>query len=177
MSFVDPVSDWYSASVPVFIYVISYNIGPRYNGTQLYKDNLGWLQWRKYWQHNIIQWPTLLRSSKRASEVLQLITGPYHSHMWAAKCSITLCWKVSWTMWAYTKSWCISSTAFGHCRDPARQHCRGPGKMSEWPWSAWSPGARLFQSLWHCRTPTTYWKTRVLWDQGEHARVDHSIVD
>ena len=49
--------------------------------------------------------------------------------------------------------------------------------MSEWPWSAWSPGARLFQSLRHCRTPTTYWKTWVLWYQGEHTRVDHSMVD
>ena len=27
---------WYSASVPVIIHVISYNIGPRYNGTRLY---------------------------------------------------------------------------------------------------------------------------------------------
>ena len=36
VSFVDPGSDWYSASVPVIIYVISYNIGPRYNGTRLY---------------------------------------------------------------------------------------------------------------------------------------------
>ena len=32
----DPVSDWYSASVSVIIYVISYNIGPHYNGTGLY---------------------------------------------------------------------------------------------------------------------------------------------
>ena len=36
VSFVDPASDWYSASVPVNIYEISYNIGPRYNGTRLY---------------------------------------------------------------------------------------------------------------------------------------------
>ena len=36
MSFVDPASDRYSAWVPVIIHVISYNIGPRYNGTQLY---------------------------------------------------------------------------------------------------------------------------------------------
>ena len=35
VSFVDPAYDWYSASVPVIIYVISYNIGP-HNGTQLY---------------------------------------------------------------------------------------------------------------------------------------------
>ena len=33
------------------------------------------------------------------------------------------------------------------------------------------------QSLRHCRIPTTYWKTRVLWDQGENARVDHSMID
>ena len=38
MSFVDPVSVWCSAPVPVIIYVISYSIGARYNGTQLYKD-------------------------------------------------------------------------------------------------------------------------------------------
>ena len=33
MSFVDLASDWYSASVPVIIFVISYNIGPCYKGT------------------------------------------------------------------------------------------------------------------------------------------------
>ena len=32
----DPASDWYSASVPVIIHVISYNIGLHYNGIQLY---------------------------------------------------------------------------------------------------------------------------------------------
>ena len=32
VSFVDPASDWYSASVPVIIHVISYNTGSRYNG-------------------------------------------------------------------------------------------------------------------------------------------------
>ena len=36
MSFLDPVSDWYSASVPVISYVIYYTIGPRYNGTRLH---------------------------------------------------------------------------------------------------------------------------------------------
>ena len=36
VSSVDPSFDWYSASVPVNIYVISYNIGPCYNGTRLY---------------------------------------------------------------------------------------------------------------------------------------------
>ena len=34
--FVDPSSDWYSALVPVMSQLISYNIGPRYNGTSLY---------------------------------------------------------------------------------------------------------------------------------------------
>ena len=34
--FVDPASDWYSAIVTLVIHVISYTIGPRYNGTQLY---------------------------------------------------------------------------------------------------------------------------------------------
>ena len=38
----DPIAcplacDWYSASVPVIIYVISYNIAPHYNGTRLYR--------------------------------------------------------------------------------------------------------------------------------------------
>ena len=33
---VDPASDWYFAPVSVIINVISYNIGLRYNGTQLY---------------------------------------------------------------------------------------------------------------------------------------------
>ena len=36
VSFVDPASDWYSASVPVIIYVISYNFGPHDNDTRLY---------------------------------------------------------------------------------------------------------------------------------------------
>ena len=36
--FVDPASDRYSAWVPVIIYLISYSIGPRYNGTRLYMD-------------------------------------------------------------------------------------------------------------------------------------------
>ena len=36
VSFVDSVSDWYSASVPAIIYALSYYIGPRYNGTRLY---------------------------------------------------------------------------------------------------------------------------------------------
>ena len=35
VSYVDPASGWYSASVPVIIYVNSYNIEPRYNGTRL----------------------------------------------------------------------------------------------------------------------------------------------
>ena len=35
-SFVGPPSGWYSASVPGILYVISYNIGPHYNGTRLY---------------------------------------------------------------------------------------------------------------------------------------------
>ena len=34
--FVDPASDWYSASVPVIIYVIFYNIGAHYKGTRMY---------------------------------------------------------------------------------------------------------------------------------------------
>ena len=44
-SFVDQVSDWYSASVPVIIYVISHNIGQRYNGTRLYVRYGGKAQW------------------------------------------------------------------------------------------------------------------------------------
>ena len=34
--FVDPASDFYSASVLVIVYVISYNIGPCYNSTHLH---------------------------------------------------------------------------------------------------------------------------------------------
>ena len=41
--FVDLASDWYSASVPVVIYVISYNIGLRYNSTWLY-----WLEFEYF---------------------------------------------------------------------------------------------------------------------------------
>ena len=33
--FVDPASDWYSATVPVIVYVITCNIGSRYNGFQV----------------------------------------------------------------------------------------------------------------------------------------------
>ena len=36
VSFVDLASDWDSASIPVIIDVISYNIGPPYNDTWLY---------------------------------------------------------------------------------------------------------------------------------------------
>ena len=36
VSFVDPASDWYSASVAVIIYIIYCYIGPRYNGTRLF---------------------------------------------------------------------------------------------------------------------------------------------
>ena len=36
VSFLNPASHWYCASVPVIIYVISYNFGLRYNGTRLY---------------------------------------------------------------------------------------------------------------------------------------------
>ena len=36
VSVMNPASDWYSASVYAIIYVISYNIWPRYNGTLLY---------------------------------------------------------------------------------------------------------------------------------------------
>ena len=38
VSFVDPAPDWYSASVPVIIYVISYNIGLRYNDNRLFTE-------------------------------------------------------------------------------------------------------------------------------------------
>ena len=34
--FVDPASDWYSASISIIAYAISYDIGLRYNGTLLY---------------------------------------------------------------------------------------------------------------------------------------------
>ena len=36
--FVDSAFGWYSVSVPVKSYVISYNIGPTYNGTPLYSN-------------------------------------------------------------------------------------------------------------------------------------------
>ena len=36
VSFVDPISDWYSTTVPVIIYIISYKFGSRYIGNQLY---------------------------------------------------------------------------------------------------------------------------------------------
>ena len=36
VSFLYQASDWYSASVPVIVYIIYYNIGSRYNGTRLY---------------------------------------------------------------------------------------------------------------------------------------------
>ena len=36
VSFVDPASDWYSASLLVIKYLMSYDIGPRYNATRLY---------------------------------------------------------------------------------------------------------------------------------------------
>ena len=33
--FVDPACDWSFAPVPIIIHVISYNVGPRYHGTQI----------------------------------------------------------------------------------------------------------------------------------------------
>ena len=48
VTFVDPAFDWYSASVPVNIYVISYNIQPHFNDTQLYffqEDTLHFVDW------------------------------------------------------------------------------------------------------------------------------------
>ena len=40
VSFVDQASDWYPASVPLIIYITSYNIGMCYNGTRLYSTSL-----------------------------------------------------------------------------------------------------------------------------------------
>ena len=48
-SFVDPEFDWYSASVPVIIYVISWNTGLRYNGIQLYKQHCYQNVFHTYW--------------------------------------------------------------------------------------------------------------------------------
>ena len=45
VSFVDPASDWYSASVSVIIYVISYNTGPCYNGNQLHLNRIFAYTW------------------------------------------------------------------------------------------------------------------------------------
>ena len=36
VSFMNLASDWYSASVPIIMYAISYYFSPRYNGTRLY---------------------------------------------------------------------------------------------------------------------------------------------
>ena len=36
VSFVDPASNWYSASVPLITYEMSYTTGQRYNGTRLF---------------------------------------------------------------------------------------------------------------------------------------------
>ena len=47
VSHVDPASEWYFASVLAIIYVISYNIWPRYNGTRLYMHNKWFSTWRK----------------------------------------------------------------------------------------------------------------------------------
>ena len=43
MCFVDPASHWYFTSVSVIIRVISCNIGPRYNGTPLFRTNINGL--------------------------------------------------------------------------------------------------------------------------------------
>ena len=51
VSFVDSQSDSYSASVPVIIHVISYNIGPHYNGIRLYHISIMQTsQMTGYWQ-------------------------------------------------------------------------------------------------------------------------------
>ena len=79
VSFVDPASDWYSTSIPLIIYVMSYNIGPRYNGTRLYKiihvfpafplamDDYEILL-MTWWRNS--NWPT------RSRKILLLLTGP-----------------------------------------------------------------------------------------------------
>ena len=42
---VDPASAWFSDPVSLIIYVISYNIGPRYNGTRLYDVIPRYIAW------------------------------------------------------------------------------------------------------------------------------------
>ena len=46
VSFVGPPIDWYSASVPAIIYVVSYHIGPCYTSTWLYMFYL--CHWKVY---------------------------------------------------------------------------------------------------------------------------------
>ena len=48
VSFVNPASDWYSSSVPVNNYVISYNNEPSYNGTSTVFSALGQEAWNAY---------------------------------------------------------------------------------------------------------------------------------
>ena len=48
VSFAEPASYWYSASVSVIIYVISYNIGWRYYSTRLYLDHIDWLEQERH---------------------------------------------------------------------------------------------------------------------------------
>ena len=54
----DLASCWYSASVLEVIYVISYNIGPRYNGTRLYSVNYAY---QKYILTSACAWYLLRR--------------------------------------------------------------------------------------------------------------------
>ena len=55
VSFVDPASDCYCVPVSVVIYVLSYNIGPRYNGTALYNIPFIAICRIRYLLHNILK--------------------------------------------------------------------------------------------------------------------------
>ena len=73
VSFVDSISDLYSAPVTAVIYVISCYIRPRYNGTQLYMYSI-----QK--QNNKNNWLAPQRSHRTTPNIILLVT--YLIHMW-----------------------------------------------------------------------------------------------
>ena len=91
MSFVDPASVWYSASVFVIIHVIFNNIGPRYNGTRLYYANFleqqGADKFSRIW--DTVRPMVLLKQKNYLNEsvviimhiILPIINLLYHNHL------------------------------------------------------------------------------------------------
>ena len=86
--FVNPASDWYSASVPVIIYVIFYNIRQHYNITRLYNEIISWPPCQKFHKDKKLINLGELRQQKLTGNNLRVINQ--------TSFSMYLKWKSSW---------------------------------------------------------------------------------